>query len=167
MDINSAKTSSISSIASSVDRQWLVRSNTNGSLDVQSRKLVSQFFFGTMLKQVRSSSMGTGIFDGGSGGKSFQAMLDQRISEGMSNTPAGRKIAESLVQSLSPLKSDRNLPNSLDEARKSRPARHHAGAVKRSPKAAAAFAATSAASILTAGASSVSPRSTDSIDTKG
>jgi Rod binding domain-containing protein len=119
MDINPAKTSSLPATAAKpLDRPWLIRADHSNNLEAQSQIFVSQFFFGTLLKQMRSGSMGTGMFDGGSGGKSFQSMLDQRLAEGMSNTPAGRIIAENIALSITKKQHGDNLPNSLEEARK-------------------------------------------------
>lgn len=119
MDITAAKSSAqAATSAKDVNRPWNVRVNNSNTLDVQARKFVAQYFYGTMFKQMRTSTMGTGLFDGGSGGKSFQTMLDQRMAENMSNAPAGRMIAENLVKSIQKNKRDPSLPNSLDEARR-------------------------------------------------
>ena len=44
------------------------------------QKLVSQTFFGTMLKQMHNSPFKSKIFSGGRGGEAFGSLLDQRLS---------------------------------------------------------------------------------------
>src|SRR6185437_16003559 len=54
-----------------------------------SQRLVSQTFFGTMLKQMHNSPFKSKIFSGGRGGEAFGSMLDQRIADHMAKGTAG------------------------------------------------------------------------------
>jgi Rod binding domain-containing protein len=58
-------------------------------------QLVAQSFFGTLLKQMRDSPFRSELFDGGRGGQTFGALLDQRLAERMS-----RGAAAPLVRSI-------------------------------------------------------------------
>jgi len=59
------------------------------------QQLVSQNFFGTILKQMRDSPFRSELFDGGRGGQTFGALLDQKLAERMS-----RGAAAGLVRSI-------------------------------------------------------------------
>lgn len=57
-------------------------------LTQQAQKLVSQTFFGTMLKQMRSSPFKSELFSGGRGGEMFTSLLDQHLSERLTHGSA-------------------------------------------------------------------------------
>ena len=63
------------------------------------QRWVAQAFFGTLLRQARSSPFATGPFAGGRGGQAFGTMLDQELADRMSRG-AGRRLAESIVRSI-------------------------------------------------------------------
>ncbi|QOV91524.1 rod-binding protein [Humisphaera borealis] len=65
-------------------------------LEAQARQLVSQTFFGTMLKQMRDSPFKSDLFEGGRGGAAFSSMYDQKLVEQMSRG-AGKKLVDSVV----------------------------------------------------------------------
>ena len=65
-------------------------------LEIQARQLVSQTFFGTMLKQMRDSPFKSDLFEGGRGGQAFSSMYDQKLVEQMSRG-AGKKLVDSVV----------------------------------------------------------------------
>ena len=65
----------------------------------QSQRLVSQAFFGAMLKQMRESPFKSKIFEGGEGGKAFSSLLDQHLADAMA-VGAGRKLSNALVHKL-------------------------------------------------------------------
>jgi Rod binding domain-containing protein len=60
------------------------------------RELVSQTFFGQMLKQMREDPFRSKLFDGGRGGQMFGAMYDQKLAERMARG-AGNKLVMSIV----------------------------------------------------------------------
>jgi Rod binding domain-containing protein len=66
-------------------------------LEAQAGQLVSQTFFGTMLKQMRDSPFKSDLFDGGKGGQAFNQLYDQRLVEQMSRG-AGKKLVNSIVR---------------------------------------------------------------------
>jgi Rod binding domain-containing protein len=66
-------------------------------LVANSRKLISQAFFGTMLKQMRNSPFKSKLFDGGRGGETFSSMLDQHLADRMSRG-VGNKLVNSMVR---------------------------------------------------------------------
>ena|SRR5690348_6722458 len=63
----------------------------------QTQRLVSQTFYGTMLKQMRDSPFKSKIFDGGRGGEAFSSLLDQHLADRMSRG-AGGKLVNSIVR---------------------------------------------------------------------
>lgn len=65
-------------------------------LEAQARQLVSQTFFGTMLKQMRDSPFKSDLFEGGRGGQAFSSLYDQKLVEQMSRG-AGKKLVDSIV----------------------------------------------------------------------
>ena len=69
----------------------------DAQLDAQARQLVSQTFFGTMLKQMRDSPFKSDLFEGGRGGQAFSSLYDQRLVEQMSRG-AGKKLVDSIVK---------------------------------------------------------------------
>jgi len=66
-------------------------------LEQQARQLVSQTFFGTMLKQMRDSPFKSDLFEGGRGGQAFSSLYDQKLVEQMSRG-AGKKLVDSIVR---------------------------------------------------------------------
>jgi Rod binding domain-containing protein len=66
----------------------------------QAQKLVSQTFYGTLLKQARNSPFKSEIFDGGRGGQAFGEMLDQHLADHMSRS-TGSKLVGALAHKLS------------------------------------------------------------------
>ncbi len=68
----------------------------------QAQKLVSQTFFGPMLKQMRNSPFKSELFDGGRGGQMFHSMMDQHLADRMSRG-SGNKLVRSIVQHLEKL----------------------------------------------------------------
>lgn len=61
------------------------------------QKLVSQTFYGTMLKQMHNSPFKSKIFSGGRGGEAFGSLLDQHLADRMSSGTAG-KLVDSMVK---------------------------------------------------------------------
>jgi Rod binding domain-containing protein len=68
-------------------------------LEKQARKLVSQTFFGTLMKQMRQSPFKSDLFDGGRGGQAFGELYDQQLTERMSRG-AGAHLVNSIVRRL-------------------------------------------------------------------
>ncbi|HET6249578.1 MAG TPA: rod-binding protein [Tepidisphaeraceae bacterium] len=66
----------------------------------QSKRLVSQTFFGAMLKQMRNSPFKSKLLDGGRGGEVFSSLLDQHLEDKMANSKAGRSMAESMANKI-------------------------------------------------------------------
>jgi Rod binding domain-containing protein len=66
-------------------------------LDEMAHKLVSQTFFGTLLKQMRESPFKSEIFSGGRGEKAFGPMYDQVLADRMSRG-AGEKLVRPIVR---------------------------------------------------------------------
>ena len=60
------------------------------------QKLVSQTFFGTMLKQMHNSPFKSKLFSGGRGGEAFGSMLDQHLADRMASG-AGGGLVDSMV----------------------------------------------------------------------
>ncbi len=84
-----------------LDRPWLQRrhpTDRHGQLVEQSQKLVSNVFFGTILKQMRDSSTRSELFSGGKAGQTFQTLFDQQLADRMSTGHAGKKLVASLVK---------------------------------------------------------------------
>ncbi len=65
----------------------------------QSQRLVSQTFFGTLLKQMRDSPFKSEIFDGGHGGKAFSGLLDQHLADRMASG-SGQKLVNAMVRKI-------------------------------------------------------------------
>ncbi|MGD0390372.1 MAG: rod-binding protein [Tepidisphaeraceae bacterium] len=61
----------------------------------QTRKWVALSFFEPILKQMRDSPFHSDLLDGGSGGKAFAAMYDERLAERMASD-----ASDSLVKSI-------------------------------------------------------------------
>lgn len=61
----------------------------------QTRKWVAISFFEPMLKEMRESPFHSDLLDGGSAGKAFTSMFDERLAEKMSSG-----ASDSLVQSI-------------------------------------------------------------------
>src|ERR1700691_2043387 len=61
------------------------------------QKLVSQTFFGPMLKQMHNSPFKSKIFSGGRGGEVFGSLLDQHLADRMASGAAG-KLVDSMVK---------------------------------------------------------------------
>ena len=53
-----------------------------------SQKLVSQAFYGTLLKQMHDSPFKSSLFEGGRGGQMFGSMLDQQLADRMAGSSA-------------------------------------------------------------------------------
>ena len=66
-------------------------------LDEMAHKLVSQTFFGTLLKQMRESPFKSEIFSGGRGEKAFGPMYDSILADRMSRG-AGEKLVRPIVK---------------------------------------------------------------------
>jgi Rod binding domain-containing protein len=63
----------------------------------QTRKWVSQTFFGAMLKQMRDSTFKSELFSGGQGGQAFSSLHDQYLAEHMARG-AGNKLVNGIVR---------------------------------------------------------------------
>jgi Rod binding domain-containing protein len=63
----------------------------------QTQRLVSQTFYGTMLKQMHESPFKSDKFDGGRGGQAFSSLLDQHLADRMSRG-AGGKLVTTIVR---------------------------------------------------------------------
>jgi Rod binding domain-containing protein len=61
----------------------------------QTRKWVALSFFEPILKQMRDSPLHSNLLDGGSGGKAFASMYDERLAERMASD-----ASDSLVKSI-------------------------------------------------------------------
>ena len=66
-------------------------------LEAHAGQLVSQTFFGTLLKQMRDSPFKSELFEGGKGGQAFSQLYDQRLVEQMSRG-AGKKLINAIVR---------------------------------------------------------------------
>jgi Rod binding domain-containing protein len=64
-------------------------------LVVQTRKWVAMSFFEPMLEQMRNDPFRSDLMEGGSAGKTFESMFDQRLSEKMASD-----ATDTLVQSI-------------------------------------------------------------------
>lgn len=60
-------------------------------------RVISQTFFGTLLKQMRESPFKSDLFSGGRGGQAFAALYDQQMADRM-GASAGRKLAEAIAR---------------------------------------------------------------------
>jgi Rod binding domain-containing protein len=65
----------------------------------QTRKWVAQSFFEPMLQQMRQSPFHSNLFDGGEGGKAFNTMFDERLSERMASD-ASDTLVKSIVRKI-------------------------------------------------------------------
>src|SRR6185437_7195997 len=72
-----------------------------------SQRLVSQTFFGTLLKQMHNSPFKSKLFSGGRGGEAFSSMLDQHLADRMA-TGSGHKLANAIYNSLKRVESRKN-----------------------------------------------------------
>lgn len=63
------------------------------------QQLVAQVFYGTMLKQMRSSPFKSDLFSGGRGGQAYSSLYDQAISERMSRA-GGNKLTRVIAKSI-------------------------------------------------------------------
>jgi Rod binding domain-containing protein len=61
------------------------------------QRLVSQTFFGTMLKQMRDSPFKSEMFSGGRGGQMFSQLLDQHLADRMARG-SGKKLVNAIVR---------------------------------------------------------------------
>jgi Rod binding domain-containing protein len=68
-------------------------------LETYAKQLVSQTFFGTMLKQMRESPFKSDLFEGGRGGQAFTGMYDQKMADQMSRG-AGKRLVNAIVRKL-------------------------------------------------------------------
>lgn len=66
-------------------------------LTQNAQKLVSQTFFGTLLKQMHDSPFKSDVLSGGKGAQAFNPMLDQHLAERMARA-SGRRLADSIVK---------------------------------------------------------------------
>lgn len=57
------------------------------------QKLISQTFFGPMLRQMRSSPFKSELFSGGRGGEVFNTLFDQQIADRMASGTNNRLVA--------------------------------------------------------------------------
>lgn len=98
----------------------------------QSQQLVSQTFFGTLLKQMRDSPFKSELFDGGKGGKAFGEMLDQHLAERMASG-TGRRLVEAMVKRIESRMGSAKQSAQDQKALRSRPARAAYGMPTRAP----------------------------------
>ena len=75
-------------------------SSQHDKLVKQSQRLVSQTFFGTLLKQMHSSPFKSELLDGGHGGEAFSSMLDQHLMDRMAAHGSAKKLVDSIVKSI-------------------------------------------------------------------
>jgi len=68
------------------------------------QRLVSQTFFGTMLKQMRDSPFKSEVFSGGRGGQMFSQLLDQHLADRMARG-SGKKLVNAIVRHIEGTKS--------------------------------------------------------------
>ena len=66
-------------------------------LTKQAQRLVSQTFFGTLLRQMHQSPFKSDLFSGGRGADAFTPMLDAQLADRMARG-AGRRLADSIVK---------------------------------------------------------------------
>jgi Rod binding domain-containing protein len=65
----------------------------------EAQRLVSQVFFGTLLKQMRNSPFKSELWSGGRGGEAFGGLYDQHLADRMAKA-SGKKLVNSIVKSL-------------------------------------------------------------------
>ena len=63
------------------------------------RKWVAQTFFGTLLKQARSSAFHSKLFEGGRGGEAFGSLYDQQMADHLARG-VGSKLVESIARKI-------------------------------------------------------------------
>jgi len=68
-------------------------------LILQTRKWVAMSFFEPMLQQMRNSPFRSDLLDGGSAGKAFESMYDERLSERMASD-ASDTLVKSIVRKI-------------------------------------------------------------------
>ncbi|MDB5294372.1 MAG: hypothetical protein JWO31_355, partial [Phycisphaerales bacterium] len=61
-------------------------------LEGHARQLVSQTFFGTLLKQMRESPFKSEMLEGGKGGQAFAGLFDQKMVDQMSRGAGGKLV---------------------------------------------------------------------------
>ena len=61
------------------------------------QRVVSQAFFGTLLKQMHEGPFKSKMFDGGRGGEAFSSLLDQNLSDRMASG-SGKKLVNAMVK---------------------------------------------------------------------
>jgi|ERR1041384_4065389 Rod binding domain-containing protein len=66
-------------------------------LTAAAQKVVSQTFFGNILKQMRESPFRSELFDGGRGGQAFASLYDQHMADHMARG-VGKKLVNSIVR---------------------------------------------------------------------
>lgn len=65
------------------------------------QKVVSQTFFGTILKQMHNSPFKSKIFSGGRGGEAFGSLMDQHLADRMASGSGG-KLVDAMVKKWDP-----------------------------------------------------------------
>jgi Rod binding domain-containing protein len=73
--------------------------NRHENLVKQSQALISQTFFGTLLKQMRESPFKSDLFSGGRGGEAFGGLYDQQLAQRMSRG-VGSKLVNAMVRKI-------------------------------------------------------------------
>lgn len=89
-------------------------------LVVQARKWVAMSFFEPMLEQMRNSPFRSDMFDGGSAGKAFESMFDERLSERMASDATDtlvKSIVSKIEGSRAYAKQSRNVQREIDSER--------------------------------------------------
>ena len=79
------------------------------------QKLVSQTFFGNLLKQMHNSPFKSKLFSGGRGGEAFGALLDQHLADRMASG-AGGKLVDTMVDRWEHPRPPANKPPAIDPA---------------------------------------------------
>ena len=72
---------------------------SDADIEKQAQRLVSQTFFGTLLKQMHDSPFKSEMFSGGRGGKAFEPLMDQHLADRMARG-AGKKLTRSIARQL-------------------------------------------------------------------
>ena len=70
--------------------------DSRDELTHNAQELVSQSFFGTLLKQAQKSPFHSDMFEGGKGGEAYQELFNQKLAEHMAHG-VGSKIVRPLV----------------------------------------------------------------------
>ena len=63
----------------------------------EARRLVSNVFYGTLLKQIHNSPFKSELFSGGRGGEAFTSLMDQHLADHMAKA-AGRTLPDAIVR---------------------------------------------------------------------